>query len=105
MLFGAVVIGQTAILSSDFTKAKQAAINIFALIDRKPTKVFSESDQTDQLAIEGVTVEKKAESRSEGNIAFRGIFFHYPSRPDTAILNGLSFTAHQGETVRIIAIL
>ena len=98
MLFGAVVIGQTAILSSDFTKAKQAAINIFALIDRKPTKVLSEGDG--EGAQEIVQVEKS--ERSEGNIAFRGVVFHYPSRPETNILNGLSFTAHQGETVALV---
>jgi len=95
MVFGAIVIGQTAILSSDFAKAKLAAINIFKLIDRKPMKLFSEGEVD-------VHVEKTANDRSEGNINFRGIHFHYPSRPETSILNGLSFTAHQGETVALV---
>ena len=95
MVFGAIVIGQTAILSSDFTKAKLAAINIFNLIDRKPVKILTESDCTD-------LVEKSPNDKSEGNIAFRGIHFHYPSRPDSAVLNGLSFTASKGETVALV---
>ena len=97
MVYGAMVVGNTAVLSSDFAKAKIAAINIFKLIDRKPTKLLTESD-------DGVVtvVDKSRANRSQGNISFRGIHFHYPSRPESSILNGLSFSAHKGETVALV---
>ena len=95
MVFGAVVVGQTAILTSDFTKAKLAAVNIFKLIDRKPIKVAMEGEEM-------VKVDKSQIDRSQGNISFRGIHFHYPSRPESSILNGLSFSAHKGETVALV---
>lgn len=93
MVFGAMVVGNTAVLSSDFAKAKIAAINIFKLIDRKPVKLISEGE---------VLIEKTPSHRAKGQIAFRGIHFNYPSRPETSILNGLSFNANPGEMVALV---
>lgn len=95
MVFGAMVVGNTAVLSSDFARAKIAAINIFRLIDRKPPNLPSEGEGD-------VVVEKSASKRSQGDIAFRGLHFYYPSRPESNILNGLSFTAQKGETVALV---
>lgn len=98
MVFGAVVVGQTAILSSDFTKAKLAALNIFKLIDRKPSNQNRSSSSCEKLT----KIDKSTSARSEGNLTFRGLHFHYPSRPDQKILNGLSFSASKGETVALV---
>ena len=96
MVFGAMVVGNTAVLSSDFAKAKIAAINIFKLIDRKPVKLFSEGE-----TLEGV-VHKTPSDKAKGQLAFRGVSFNYPSRPENTILNGLSFSANPGETVALV---
>lgn len=39
---------------------------------------------------------------SRGEIAFDGVVFRYPSRPDQAALNGVSFTVKPGETVALV---
>ncbi len=37
-----------------------------------------------------------------GRIAFDGVLFRYPSRPDTSALDGVSFTIEPGETVALV---
>ena len=37
-----------------------------------------------------------------GSVAFDDVTFHYPSRPDTAALHGLSFDVKPGETVALV---
>ena len=37
-----------------------------------------------------------------GTIAFRDVVFHYPSRPERAALNGISFSVAPGETVALV---
>ena len=37
-----------------------------------------------------------------GAVRFEEVVFHYPSRPDLAALNGLSFTVEPGETVALV---
>ena len=103
IVFGSVVVGQTAILSSDFTKAKIAAISIFNLIDRTPTS--TSADRKHQIESGLVKIEEKMNhnrDRAQGNLSFRGIYFNYPSRPEQNILNGLSFGANKGETVALV---
>ena len=88
MIFGAVIIGETSIVSADCTKAKMAAFNIFKLIDQKPDKR--------QLQISSL------ECTSEGNVLFEDIYFEYPNRPESSVLNGLSFSANKGQTVALV---
>lgn len=44
----------------------------------------------------------KALSYVRGEIEFKGIYFSYPSRPDTPILNGLNLTVPAGKTVGLV---
>jgi ATP-binding cassette subfamily B protein len=37
-----------------------------------------------------------------GEVAFEDVTFHYPSRPDTAALDGMTFTVRAGETVALV---
>jgi ATP-binding cassette subfamily B protein len=39
---------------------------------------------------------------TQGTVQFRDVVFHYPSRPDTAALNGFSLTAKPGEAVALV---
>lgn len=94
MIWGAVVVGQSAVLSSDYTKAKIAAMNIFMMIDRKPIK--------DLIPAYLIQEKFKNQGRSDGKISLRGVYFHYPLRPNLPILNGLSFKASKGEKVALV---
>ncbi len=40
--------------------------------------------------------------RLTGRVALRGVTFRYPSRPETAILNDISFTAEPGQQVALV---
>ncbi|MEL6318071.1 MAG: ABC transporter transmembrane domain-containing protein, partial [Pseudomonadota bacterium] len=39
---------------------------------------------------------------AQGRVAFENVAFHYPSRPDTPALGGVSFTVAPGETVALV---
>ncbi|XP_062206599.1 ABC transporter B family member 4-like isoform X2 [Phragmites australis] len=75
----AVGISQASALASDATKARDSAISIFSILDRK-SKIDSSSD--DGTTLENVT----------GNIDFTNVGFKYPSRPDVQIFS--DFTLH-----------
>lgn len=59
------------------------------MIDRKP-----EIDSDDKKG--------KALSYVRGEIQFKGVYFNYPSRPDSPILQGLDLTVPAGKTVGLV---
>ncbi|XP_051133578.1 putative multidrug resistance protein [Andrographis paniculata] len=71
------------------TEAKSAAIRITEMIDRRP-------------AIDSDDKKGKALSYVRGEIQFRGVYFTYPSRPETTILQGLDLTVPAGKTVGLV---
>ncbi len=38
----------------------------------------------------------------EGNVMFKDVYFSYPSRPDVAVLKGVSFSAKHGNTIALV---
>jgi ATP-binding cassette subfamily B (MDR/TAP) protein 1 len=90
MIYGAMVVGQSAVFTSDYQKAKISAANMFRLIDRQP---FINTNNN-------IALEKP--EKCNGNLSFRGVHFTYPNRPDAKVLNGLSFTVAKGETVALV---
>lgn len=90
MIFGAVIIGETTIVSTDYNKAKMAAFNIFKLIDQVPKKE-KRSQMSDWKA-----------TTCEGIVSFENLYFLYPSRPDTIVLDGLSLSVSKGQTVALV---
>ncbi|GAB1225191.1 hypothetical protein ENUP19_0246G0015 [Entamoeba nuttalli] len=73
----------------DVGKAIEAAKNTFDVIDRKPT--------IDCYSEEGETF-----NDVKGEIEFKDICFRYPTRPDNAVLKGISFKAEQGKTIALV---
>ncbi|KAK6154401.1 hypothetical protein DH2020_008649 [Rehmannia glutinosa] len=71
------------------TEAKSAATRITEMIDREP-------------AIDSDDKKGKALSYVRGEIQFKGVYFSYPSRPDTPILQGLELTVPAGKTVGLV---
>ena len=91
MIYGAAVVGQSAVFSADYTKAKIAAANIFKLIDRQAAISTNNNNYLNEKP-----------SECNGEIAFRGVHFSYPNRPEAKILNGLSLKAQKGQTVALV---
>lgn len=93
MIFGAVVVGQSAIFTSDYQKAKIAAGNIFRLVDRQP-QIKNANNTLEESPPYGRT--------SQGTVTLRGVHFSYPTRPEAKILQGLSLKAEKGQTVALV---
>ncbi|CAI9784177.1 unnamed protein product [Fraxinus pennsylvanica] len=70
-------------------ESKAAAVRITEMIDREP-------------AIDSDDKKGKALSYVRGEIEFKGVYFTYPSRPDTPILQGLDLTVPAGKTVGLV---
>ncbi|XP_024965597.1 putative multidrug resistance protein isoform X1 [Cynara cardunculus var. scolymus] len=70
-------------------ESKGAATRINEMIDRNPT-INSEDKKG------------KALSYVRGKIEFKGIYFSYPSRPDSPILQGLNLMIPAGKTVGLV---
>lgn len=71
------------------TEAKSAAMRITEMIDREP-------------AIDSDDKKGKALSYVRGEIQFKGVYFNYPSRPDTPVLQGLELTVPAGRSVGLV---
>ncbi|KAG8658133.1 ABC transporter B family member 15 [Manihot esculenta] len=89
-----VIMGGLSILGAlpnltSITEATVASTRIFEMIDRTPS-------------IDSEDKKGKALSYVRGEIEFKGIYFSYPSRPDTPILNGLNLTVPAGKTVGLV---
>jgi ATP-binding cassette subfamily B protein len=68
-------------------KAGGAADRIFELLDRIPAISPTSGDELTQI---------------DGRIAFEGVVFSYPTRPDVQVLAGIDLTVNPGEVVAIV---
>ncbi|OUM61959.1 hypothetical protein PIROE2DRAFT_54498 [Piromyces sp. E2] len=75
-----------------FTDACAAAGSLFGIIDRLPKDI--------EIKTEGG--KKSDDDNITGTIEFRDVHFSYPSRPDTEVLRGLSFTCKPGQTIALV---
>merc|ERR1719361_90109 len=77
ILNGGMQIGQSSMYVEAVATAKAAAVQIFHVIDRVPP--------IDSISNDGVKP-----MVCEGDISFKNIVFHYPSRKDVKILDEFS---------------
>ncbi|KAF0917807.1 hypothetical protein E2562_021479 [Oryza meyeriana var. granulata] len=89
LVLATIGISQTSAMASDSTKAKDSAISIFALLDRK--------SQIDSSSDEGRTLDEV-----KGNIDFRHVSFKYPTRPDVQIFSDFTLHIPSGKTVALV---
>ncbi|WCJ37207.1 ABC transporter family protein [Euphorbia peplus] len=85
---GLSVLGALPNLTS-ITEAKLAAARIFEMVNRNPS-------------IDSEDKKGKALSYVRGEIELKDIYFCYPSRPDTPILQGLNLRIPAGKTVGLV---
>ncbi|MBW1879732.1 MAG: ATP-binding cassette domain-containing protein [Deltaproteobacteria bacterium] len=83
----AMSIGGLSGLYEDFMKAAGSSQRVFALLDRQPLLERGGGEVLDQI---------------RGEVAFDGVRFAYPSRPDVTVLDGLDLQIRPGEVVALV---
>ncbi|KAI9184345.1 hypothetical protein H9P43_003398 [Blastocladiella emersonii ATCC 22665] len=91
VMFSSMMGGRIATFLPDYNKARTAAIEVFRLIDRKPS----------------IDISRQAESipkleNVRGEITFEDVHFRYPSRPKVRVHRGLSFKIPAGSRVALV---
>ncbi|KAH9393411.1 Pgp-2p [Tyrophagus putrescentiae] len=126
MIFGAIVFGQACFFSSDFAKAKAAAIALFELIDSSRGETSSSSSPSSPSSPPPPTSSSSSPSspplsppqispppssgmtlhlqygRARGEISFRRVSFSYPSRPSVQVLREVTFHVAAGQKVALV---
>ncbi|KAF0917811.1 hypothetical protein E2562_021483 [Oryza meyeriana var. granulata] len=89
LVLAAVGVSQSSALSSDATKARDSAVSIFSILDRK-SKIDSSSN-------EGIIMENV-----NGSIDFNNVSFKYPSRPDVQIFSDFTLHVPSQKTIALV---
>ncbi|ETN40911.1 uncharacterized protein HMPREF1541_05191 [Cyphellophora europaea CBS 101466] len=89
IIFGAQSAGTVFSFAGDMSKAKNAAAELKALLDRQPS-IDPWSDEGDKI------------DHVDGHIEFRDAHFRYPTRPDVPVLRGLDLTVKPGQYVALV---
>ncbi|CAH1634814.1 unnamed protein product [Spodoptera littoralis] len=88
VLQGAQNVGLTAPHMEAITTARASAASVYAVINRHPAiDIFSTEGEKPEL---------------KGDIDFKDVHFRYPARKDVLVLNGLSLTIKENETVALV---
>ena len=88
-LYAALKLGQLLPYLEAFSVARSAAAGVYRIIDRVPP-------------IDSSSPKGKKLHRLEGQVQFELVDFHYPSRPEVAILNALTLDVPAGRTVALV---
>uniref|UniRef100_A0A182Y403 Uncharacterized protein n=1 Tax=Anopheles stephensi TaxID=30069 RepID=A0A182Y403_ANOST len=86
--YTAISIGGLSNFYTELNKGVGSASRLWEIIDRKYT-----------IPIEGGI---EVTTAPEGQIQFRDVVFHYPSRPDAPILNGVNLTIEPGTSTAVV---
>ncbi|KAJ8291016.1 hypothetical protein GJAV_G00020440 [Gymnothorax javanicus] len=89
VLYGAMAIGEANSFTPNYSKAKLSAAHLFMLINRVP-------------AIDNHSDEGEKPDQFHGDVKFQKVQFHYPSRPDVTVLQGLSLKVKKGQTLALV---
>ncbi len=122
LVFGAIAIvlwgGGRDVISGEITPGDLSAFIFYAVTVAGGVGALSEvlgdlqraAGSTERLvelletdpAIKPPAQPKTLPTPARGEVSFENVTFHYPSRPDTAALNGLSLTVNPGEHVALV---
>ncbi|KAL7923892.1 P-loop containing nucleoside triphosphate hydrolase protein [Trichoderma austrokoningii] len=91
IIYSAQSAGSFFSLAPDMGRAHTSALALKKLFDRVP-KIDAWSQEGQRLS----------EGQVEGTVEFRDIHFRYPTRPEQAVLRGLSLTIKPGQYVALV---
>lgn len=91
VLYGATGAGAMTATLGDTTKAKEAALEIFELLDRQ--SLIDGLDPTGAVPPAGFRA---------GDIEFKAVFFAYPFRPRVSVLRNMSFKVAAGQSIGLV---
>ncbi|KAJ3670706.1 hypothetical protein LUZ60_008132 [Juncus effusus] len=89
LVLATIGISQTSAMGSDSAKARDSAVSIFEIIDKK-SKIDPSSD-------EGMVLDNV-----RGDIELRHVSFKYPTRPDVPIFSDMTLSIPSGKTVALV---
>ncbi|XP_044976770.1 ABC transporter B family member 4-like [Hordeum vulgare subsp. vulgare] len=89
LVLATIGVSQASALASNATKARDSAISVFSILDRK-SKIDTSNDEG--LILENVT----------GDIHFSNVSFKYPSRPDVQIFSDFTLHIPSRKTIALV---
>ncbi len=90
VLFVAFSVGVLSGLWTDFSKAIGSGERVFALIDAGEAEVAGAEAWDEQAVVR------------DGGVAFEGVGFSYPTRPEEAVLRDVSFVVEPGQRLALV---
>ncbi|KAK8926250.1 ABC transporter B family member 2 [Platanthera zijinensis] len=87
LIVTALAMGETLAMAPDIVKGNQMAASVFDILDRKTQVVADVGEEVGKV---------------EGVIDFRGVEFHYPSRPEVAIFQDFNLRVKSGKTMALV---
>ncbi len=117
--FGGQALGRASALTPDVGKAKMAAAKMFQLFDRKPVPDSSDPEgekpvqahcKKTQWKVSHVLLTTACRNASaflpqddcKGRVRFHKARFHYPTRPDVKVLQGLEIEVKPGNSLALV---
>ena len=112
--FAATVMPQISVTLEAFTSARAACYPAFAVINRQVGQEEAKEEAVEELAIRrggSKLPEYKINSSSDagvkltsvtGEIEFRNVTFHYPTRQETNVFRDFSLKIEAGKTVALV---
>ncbi|EDV26960.1 uncharacterized protein TRIADDRAFT_54424 [Trichoplax adhaerens] len=89
IVFGALSLGQTSSFVPDYSKAKQSAARLFAILERE-SKINVENEGGERT------------NENDTTIKFENVNFNYPTRPTIPVLDGITFKVKPGQTIALV---
>ena len=89
IIFGADSASTIFTYAGDMSRTKEAASTLRRISELEPKHKI---DDPEGLAVENIT----------GELRFQGIHFHYPTRPEHAVLKGMCFDVSSGGSIALV---
>ncbi|KAJ7557609.1 hypothetical protein O6H91_04G001900 [Diphasiastrum complanatum] len=89
LIMTALAVAETIALTPEIVKSGQALASVFEILDRE-SKINPEDPQSEHV------------NNVKGDVEFRNVEFHYPSRPGVTIFKGLTLKVNSGHSLALV---